>query len=111
MTNSIDEIRDADFLLVIGSNTSEAHPIIAMEMKRAVRRGAKLIVADPRRIGLADVGHLYLPLRVGSDVALLLGMAHVIESAPSGRARSRSALSGKPDHGTAIDHASTQRWR
>ena len=50
MTNSIREIRDADFLFVIGSNTSEAHPIIAMEMKRAVRRGAKLVVADPRSI-------------------------------------------------------------
>ena len=45
MTNSIPEIREADVLLfVIGSNTTEAHPIIAMEMKRAVRRGAKLIV-------------------------------------------------------------------
>ena len=48
MTNSIPEIRDADFLFVTGSNTSEAHPIIAMEMKRAVGRGAKLAVADPR---------------------------------------------------------------
>ena len=44
MTNSIGEIRDADFLFVIGSNTSEAHPIIAMEMKRAVHRGATLAV-------------------------------------------------------------------
>ena len=51
MTNSIGEIRDADFLFVIGSNTSEAHPIIAMEMKRAVRRGATLVVADPARSG------------------------------------------------------------
>ena len=42
MTNSTGEIRDADFLFVIGSNTSEAHPIIAMEMKRAVRRGATM---------------------------------------------------------------------
>ena len=45
MTNSIGEIRDVDFLFVIGSNTSEAHPVIAMEMKQAVRRGAKLAVA------------------------------------------------------------------
>ena len=43
MTNSIGEIRDADFLFVIGSNTSEAHPIIAMEMKRAKQAGAKLM--------------------------------------------------------------------
>ncbi len=58
MTNSIPEIRDADLLFVIGSNTTEAHPIIAMEMKRAVKRGARLIVADPRRIWLADVADL-----------------------------------------------------
>ncbi len=78
MTNSIPEIRDAELLFVIGSNTTEAHPIIAMEMKRAVRAGAKLIVADPRRIWLADVADLYLPLKPGTDVALLTAMAHVI---------------------------------
>ena len=55
MTNSIDEIRDADLLFVIGSNTTEAHPIIAMEMKRAVLRGARLLVADPRSIWLTDI--------------------------------------------------------
>ena len=78
MTNSIPEIRDTQLMFVIGSNTTEAHPIIAMEMKRAKRRGAKLIVADPRRIWLADIADLYLQLRPGTDVALLLGMAHVI---------------------------------
>ena len=50
MTNSIPEIRDTDLVFVIGSNTTEAHPIIAMEMKRAVQRGARLVVADPRKI-------------------------------------------------------------
>ncbi|MBI1928350.1 molybdopterin-dependent oxidoreductase, partial [Candidatus Poribacteria bacterium] len=45
---------------------------------KAIKRGAKLIVADPRRIGLAELSDLYLPIRVGSDVVLLLGMAHVI---------------------------------
>ncbi len=80
MTNSIPEIRDADFLFVIGSNTSEAHPIIAMEMKRAVGRGAKLAVADPRRIWMADIADWYLPLAPGSDVWLLNAMACVIVS-------------------------------
>ena len=80
MTNSIPEIRDADFLFVIGSNTSEAHPIIAMEMKRAVGRGARLAVADPRRIWMADIADWYLPLAPGSDVWLLNAMAHVIVS-------------------------------
>ena len=56
MTNSIPEIRDADLLFVIGSNTTEAHPIIAMEMKRAVQRGATLIVAD--RYGADSLGFI-----------------------------------------------------
>ncbi len=78
MTNSIPEIRDADFLFVIGSNTTEAHPIIAMEMKRAVRRGAKLAVADPRAIRLTELADWHLQLKPGSDVWLLNAMAHVI---------------------------------
>ncbi len=78
MTNSIPEIRDTELMFVIGSNTTEAHPIIAMEMKRAVRRGSKLIVADPRRIWLAEIADLHLQLQPGTDVALLTAMAHVI---------------------------------
>ena len=78
MTNSIGEIRDVDFLFVIGSNTTEAHPIIAMEMKRAVRRGAKLVVADPRSIWLTEIADHHLQLRPGTDVWLLNAMAHVI---------------------------------
>lgn len=78
MTNSIGEIRDAEFLFVIGSNTSEAHPIIAMEMKRAVRRGAKLVVADPRAIWMTTIAERHLMLKPGTDVVLLNAMAHVI---------------------------------
>lgn len=78
MTNSIGEIRDADFLLVIGSNTSEAHPIIAMEMKRAVRRGARMIVADPRAIWMTTIADKHLQLKPGTDVWLLNAFAHVI---------------------------------
>ncbi len=78
MTNSIPEIRDTELMFVIGSNTTEAHPIIAMEMKRAARAGSKLIVADPRRIWLADIADVYLQLKPGTDVALLTAMAHVI---------------------------------
>lgn len=78
MTNSIPEIRDAELLFVIGSNTTEAHPIIAMEMKRAVRNGAKLIVADPRAIWLSEIADLHLQLKPGTDVWLLNAMAHVI---------------------------------
>ncbi len=57
---------------------TECHPVAATRLKKALARGAKLIVADPRRIKLAELAHLYLPLRVGTDVALLLGMAHVL---------------------------------
>jgi len=59
MSNSIADIRHADCIFVIGSNTTENHPVIALEVKAAVRQGkAKLIVADPRRIELADIAHL-----------------------------------------------------
>ena len=78
MTNSIGEIRDADFLLVIGSNTSEAHPIIAMEMKRAVKRGATMVVADPRAIWMTTIAERHLRMNPGTDVWLLNAMAHVI---------------------------------
>ncbi len=78
MTNSIPEIRDADFLFVTGSNTTEAHPIIAMEMKRAVARGAKLAVSDPRKIWLTEIADWHLQIKNGSDVWLLNAMAHVI---------------------------------
>lgn len=78
MTNSIPEIRDAEVLFVIGSNTTEAHPIIAMEMKRAVRNGAQLIVADPRAIWLSEIATIHMQLKPGTDVWLLNAMAHVI---------------------------------
>ena len=78
MTNSIGEIRDCDFLFVIGSNTSEAHPIIAMEMKRAVRRGATLVVADPRAIWMSTISKRHLMLKPGTDVWLLNAFANVI---------------------------------
>ncbi len=80
MTNSIDEIRDTDLMFVIGSNTSEAHPIIAMEMKRARQKGARLVVADPREIWMAEYADLHLQLRPGTDVWLLSAMAHTIVS-------------------------------
>ena len=79
MTDSIGNIADADLLFVIGSNTTEAHPIIGLEMKKAVRKhGAKLILLDPRQIELAQFAHLHLRQRPGSDVAVLNAIAHVI---------------------------------
>ena len=81
MTNSIEEIGHADCIFVIGSNTTENHPVIALEVKHAVRQGkAKLIVADPRKIELADLAHLHLQQKPGTDAALINGMLNVIIS-------------------------------
>jgi len=79
MTNTIEDLAEADTILVIGSNTTEAHPIIGYQMKKAVREnGAKLIVADPRRIRLVDYADLWLELKPGTNVALLNGLMNVI---------------------------------
>jgi predicted molibdopterin-dependent oxidoreductase YjgC len=78
MSNPLADMEKPDVIFAIGTNMTECHPVAATRLKKAIRHGAKLIVADPRRIPLADAADLYLPLRVGSDVALLLGMAHVI---------------------------------
>ncbi len=78
MSNPLADMEKPDVFFCIGTNMTETHPVAATRVKKAIARGAKLIVADPRRIGLADLAHLYLPLRVGSDAALLLAMAHVI---------------------------------
>jgi formate dehydrogenase alpha subunit len=78
MTNSISEIRDARCILAIGTNTTEAHPIIGLEVKKAVNKGAKLIVANPREIDLVRLSHLWLKHQPGSDVALVMGMAKAI---------------------------------
>jgi formate dehydrogenase alpha subunit len=78
MTNSINDISDAACIFSIGSNTTAAHPVIALEVNKAVTRGSKLIVANPRDIGLCRFADLWLRLNPGSDVALLMGMTRVI---------------------------------
>ena len=78
MSNPLVDMQKPDVIFCIGTNMTECHPVAATGIKKALRKGAKMIVADPRRIALADLADLYLPIRVGSDVALLLGMAHVI---------------------------------
>ena len=78
MSNPLVDMEHPDVIFCIGTNMTETHPVAATRLKKAMRRGAKLIVADPRQIPLARKADLYLPLRVGSDVALLGAMAHVI---------------------------------
>ena len=79
MSNPLIDMEKPEAIFCIGTNMTECHPVAATRLKRAVHKGARMIVADPRRIPLVDHAELYLPIRVGSDVALLLAMAHVID--------------------------------
>lgn len=79
MTNSISDFADSKAILIIGSNTSEAHPIIHIEILKAVRfKNAKLIVIDPREIKMSKFADISLHQRPGSDVAVLNGLMNVI---------------------------------
>jgi formate dehydrogenase major subunit/formate dehydrogenase alpha subunit len=80
MTNSIRDLaNDSRSIFIIGSNTTEQHPVIGSKIRRAKRqRGARLIVADPRQIDIAEVADLHLRHRPGTDIALLNGLMHVI---------------------------------
>ena len=79
MSNPLVDMQKPDVIFCIGTNMTECHPVAATGLKKAIAHGAKMIVADPRRIGLVKMAELSLPIRVGSDVALLLAMAHVID--------------------------------
>ena len=78
MTNSIEEIERADCILIIGSNTSVTHPLIATRVYRAKAKGAKVVVADPRKIPIVTQADLHLRQRLGTDVALINGLLHII---------------------------------
>ncbi len=78
MTNSIAEIGNAKCIFAIGTNTTETHPVIGIEVKKAVRNGSKLIVANPKEIDLVKFSEIWLQQKPGSDVALLMGMCRVI---------------------------------
>ena len=78
MTNSIREIEGMEIIFIIGSNTKETHPVIANRMIKAYRKGAKIIVADPRMVPMVKFAEVFLKLRPGTDIALLNSMAHVI---------------------------------
>ncbi len=78
MTNSISEIEGAACIFAIGTNTTASHPIIGLQVKKALQNKARLIVANPRRIDLCRFAGLWLRQRPGTDVALLMGMMRVI---------------------------------
>ncbi len=81
-TQDFDSVEDTDVILLIGANPTDAHPVFASRMKRRLRKGAKLIVVDPRRIDIVRMPHVeaahHLPLRPGTNVAVLTALAHVI---------------------------------
>ncbi len=81
-TQDFASVDHSDVILVIGANPTDGHPVFASRMKRRLRAGAKLIVADPRRIDLVRSPHIeaqhHLPLLPGTNVALLNAMAHVV---------------------------------
>jgi formate dehydrogenase alpha subunit len=79
MTNSISDLAEAGCILAIGTNTTEAHPVIGMTIRRAIRQGkTRLIVANPMEIGLVRDAEIWLQQRPGTDVALLMGMMRII---------------------------------
>lgn len=77
-TNSLAEIKGAEVLLICGSNTSEAHPVVAMKVRRALEHGARLIVIDPRRTEMAARADIWLRLAPGTNVLLLNSLLHAI---------------------------------
>ncbi|MGH8192811.1 MAG: formate dehydrogenase subunit alpha [Woeseiaceae bacterium] len=83
-TQPFDSVMDADVIVVIGANPTEGHPVFASQMKRRLREGAKLIVVDPRKIGLVRSPHIkadyHLPLLPGTNVPMVNAFAHVVVS-------------------------------
>jgi formate dehydrogenase alpha subunit len=78
MTNAVSELEGSDTIFIIGSNTATSHPLVATRIFRAREKGAKILVADPRKNQIAALAHLYVRHRPGTDVALLNGMMKVI---------------------------------
>jgi formate dehydrogenase major subunit len=81
-TQDFDSVMEADVIMVIGANPTDGHPVFGSRMKKRLRQGARLIVADPRRIDLVKSPHVkadyHLPLKPGTNVAFINAMAHVI---------------------------------
>src|SRR5512137_2384136 len=111
MTNTVEDLVEARTIFIIGSNTTVAHPVIGYRIRKAVREhGAKLIVADPRRIPLVEIADLWLPLRPGTNVALLNAMMQVIlEEGLADRAFIESRTEGFEEFAAGLP-ACTPEW-
>ena len=81
-TQDFDSVEQSDVIVVIGANPTDAHPVFASRMKKRLRQGARLIVIDPRRTDIVRTPHVeadyHLPLRPGTNVALINSIAHVV---------------------------------
>lgn len=102
-TQTFDSVMQADAIIVIGANPTDAHPVFGSLMRKRLRQGASLIVADPRRIDLLKTPHLedaqHLPLRPGTNVALINALAHVVVS------------EGLEDHDFIASRCDTEAYR
>ncbi|MDE2338127.1 MAG: formate dehydrogenase subunit alpha [Gammaproteobacteria bacterium] len=105
-TQAFTSVAESDVILVIGANPTDGHPVFASQMKRRLREGAKLIVIDPRAIGLVRSPHiaadLHLQLRPGTNVAVLNALAHVIVT---------EGLTREPYVAERCELPSYQRWK
>ena len=105
-TQDFDSVEEADVIMVIGANPTDAHPVFASQMKRRLRDGARLIVVDPRQTDLVKSTHIradcHLPLRPGTNVAVINSLAHTIVT---GRAHERGICAER------CDVAEFERWR
>jgi len=77
-TNPVGDVQHARTILLVGSNTERAHPVVAASIKRAARHGTHLIVVDPRRLEIGRLAEMYLALRPGTDMVLFSAMAKCI---------------------------------
>ena len=75
---SYEDFDRADLFFVIGANMADCHPVLFLRMMDRVKAGAKLIVVDPRRSATADKANLFLPIKPGTDLALLNGLLHLL---------------------------------
>jgi formate dehydrogenase major subunit len=104
-TQDFDSVEDADVILIIGANPTDAHPVFASQMKRRLRKGAKLIIADPRAIDLVRTPHIeaahHLQLLPGTNVALINAIAHVVAT---------DGLLAQSFIDERCDHASFGEW-
>ncbi|MDR5867642.1 formate dehydrogenase subunit alpha [Halomonas koreensis] len=102
-TQTFDSVMQADAIIVIGANPTDAHPVFGSLMRKRLRQGASLIVADPRRIDLLKTPHLedaqHLPLRPGTNVALINALGHVV------------VTEGLEDHAFIADRCDTEAYR